>query len=73
VKVNVKSMLGRRRSPPAGDIDYLLVHADGSCEVIKALPPPRRTLPSRDRRTHGRHPAGPRYRAHTEPASRAAL
>src|SRR5215472_1071327 len=40
-----------KRTPPAGSrVPYIMVHADGSCEIIPApsLPPPRRTLPPVD-------------------------
>src|SRR5262245_44601107 len=42
LRIDVKTVLGRRRSPPAGgNISYLLVTPDG-CELIRPLPPARR-------------------------------
>jgi hypothetical protein len=64
VLYNVKAVFsGRRKRPPIGStIDYLLVSEDGSCEVVPALPPVRRSLPLRDRRPLGRRGATLRSR-----------
>jgi len=64
LRIDVKTVLGRRRSPPAGgNISYLLVTPDG-CELIRPLPPARRALPVRSngRRPTGRYQLGTRQR-----------
>jgi hypothetical protein len=54
MKLDVKSLKGRRRSPPRGDVHFLVVDENGDVELIKALPPTRRTLPMHERRPLGR-------------------
>jgi hypothetical protein len=68
LKMNVKTVLGKRKLPPPGDVDFLLVHGDGSCELVKALSPARRALPLRDRRP--RRQVSPRYRYSGRPTAR---